>query len=187
MASAARRRVVAEGTFDPPSQAQCSALRLFTTLVAAQHVLVLGSTAGVSEAWLLTGMRPGGTLTVIDPDAHRQALTRDALAQAPSGSVRVITAAPSEVAPRLTDAGYDVMIADEAFAVSDDLGSAAHLLRPGGALIIRLSQHEGSRALRDVAVSLREDPRWTTAWLTVGEGLLVSAWHPSTDEAGDDI
>jgi predicted O-methyltransferase YrrM len=183
LTAAARERALADGSLQPPTRAQCAALGLFANVIGAEHILMLGSTAGVGEAWLLAGMDPGGTLTVIDADPHRQALTRDALTTSPSGSARVITAQATEVLPRLADSGYDLIVLDEATAISGDAQHAPRLLRPGGVLAIRLADHEGSRSLRDVAASLREDPRWATAWLTVGDGVLVSVWHG----AGDDV
>lgn len=182
----ARQRILADESLAAPSQAQCSALALFARMIGSQHILMLGSTGGVGESWLLEGMDPTGTLTVIDLDPHRQALTRDALATNRSGSVRVITAQPHEVLPRLSDSGYDLIVVDEATAVSGDAQHAPRLLRPGGVLAIRLTDHEGSRSLRDVAASLREDPRWTPAWLTAGEGLLVAVWQPPADDPSPD-
>ncbi len=175
-AAAARARIEAEGAA-APSRAQCSALRLFATLAGAEDALMLGCTGGVAESWVLDGLAPQGTLTVIDDDPHRQALTRDALSHAPSTAARVITARASEVLPRLADTGYDLVIVDDEAALAGDLEQAPRLLRPGGTLVIRLGDHEGSRPLRDIAASIREDPRWTASWLTVGEGLLVAAWH----------
>lgn len=183
-AQTARTRVQAEGA-GAPSRAQCSALRLFVALAEAEHTLMLGSTGGIAEAWVIEGMADGGTLTVVDGDPHRQALTREALAQVPSTAVRVITARAAEVLPRLADTGYDVMIVDDAAAVSGDLDQAPRLLKPGGTLVIRLDDHEGSRSLRDVAASVREDPRWTASWLTIGEGLLVATWHGPSAQDGD--
>lgn len=175
-AAAARARLETEGA-TAPSRAQCSTLRLFATLAGAEDALMLGTTGGVAETWILQGMAPHGTLTVVDDDPHRQALTRDALSHAPSTSARVITARAEEVLPRLADAGYDLVIVDDVAAVAGDLEQAPRLLRPGGTLVIRLGDHEGSRSLRDVAATIREDPRWTASWLTVGEGLLVAAWR----------
>ena len=182
----ARARMQAEGSAHLPTRAQGAALALLARLIDAQHVLVLGSTGGVSEAWLMDGMAATGTVTVIDPDHHRQALTKDALAEYPSGSVRVISGQAAEVVPRLADCSYDLIVCDEAAAVAGDAQSAPRLLRPGGVLVLRLSEHDGSRSLRDVAASLREDPRWTTAWLTTGNGLLVSVWQGYRDEVFDE-
>ena len=175
-AQAARARLEAEGA-SAPSRAQCAALRLFASLAGAQDALLLGTTGGVAENWILEGMPAEGTLTVIDADPHRQALTREALRDAPSTAARVITARAADVLPRLADAGYDLVIVDDAAAVAGDLEQAPRLLRPGGTMVVRLGDHEGSRPLRDVAASVREDSRWTASWLTVGEGLLVAAWH----------
>ena len=182
-AQASRDRLSREGG-SPPSRAQCAALRWTASVVDAHHILMLGATAGIAETWLMEGLRPGGTLTVIDADPHRQALTRDALSGFAASAVRVITARTEDVLARLTDSGYDLLVIDDSASTAHDVDQAARLLRTGGVVSIRLSDHEGSRNLRDVAASLREDPRWDAAWLSVGEGLLTAVWRG--EDAGRD-
>lgn len=182
-AAAARARLASAGV-SAPDAAQCAAMRFLAATVNAEHALVLGSSGGVVEIWIREGMAPDGTLTVIDSDAARQASTRNAQATDSAASVRVITGRPTEILPRLTDTGYDLIVVN---ASSPGVDHASRLLRPGGVLVLRLDDHEeSSRALRDEAALLRDDPRWTTAWLTVGTGLVTAVWHgePIPDDEG---
>jgi len=181
--AASARRVSAAGA---PGRAQCAALRLLASVLDAEHVLVFGSTGGVAEAWLLEGMRTTGTLTVIDADPGVQAATRDALASAPSTAVRVITGRSDAILPRLTDTGYDLIVFDAVASGSPGIEHASRLLRRGGMLVLRLDDHEaGSRGVRDESAHLRDDPRWTTAWLTVGTGLIAAVWHGDEETAAE--
>jgi predicted O-methyltransferase YrrM len=162
-----------------PSRAIGAALRMLAAVVDAEHALVLGSTGGVSEAWLREGMRHTGTLTVVDPDPTIQSITRDCLidsAEHLQAAVRVITARAPEVLARLTDGGYDLVLVAGDTAGLLDLDEVRRLLRPGGLFVIRLDDAELAGPLREMTAVLRDDERWTTAWLTVGDGLITAVY-----------
>src|SRR5665647_1189834 len=86
-----------------------SALRLLAAAVNAKAVVEVGTGAGVSGLWLLSGMPSDGILTTIDHQAAKQAFA--AAGVAPQRT-RVITGRALDVLPRLTDAAYDMVVID---------------------------------------------------------------------------
>ena len=162
----ARGRSVEINTYAPsPTSAA-----LLTTLVAAtgaKAVVEVGSGTGISGLAIFAGMADDGILTTIDVDAAHQSAAKAAFAAASidSGRARLITGAPQEVLPRLTDAAYDVVVINDPSA--DPQGffdQALRLLRVGGVVVLARALGEGSK----VADSGQRDPQ-TTALRELGE------------------
>jgi len=178
--AAARSHAESENVAEP-SPAVGAALRLLANLVDARHVIEVGTGTGVSGAWLLDGMPVDGALTTIDPDPGAHATAHDTFVALgiDHTRTRIITGTPDEVLPRLTDAGYDLFVVTPSApdTLTDDqiLSSATRLLRPGGALVL-CTDLDGSH--REVAQTVRDEPEWEPALLTVGDGLLVAVWRP---------
>jgi predicted O-methyltransferase YrrM len=185
---AARQRAaeVGVGAVDPPTGA---ALRLLAAAASAKAVIELGTGAGVSSLWLLSGMRSDGILTSVDAESEHQRLAKTSLAEAgvPTGRARLIHGRALEVLPRLSDGAYDLVFCDANRSENlDYLTAALRLLRPGG-LVAFASALGGGRvaepsardaetvALRELAKAVRDEPRLVTAMLPVGTGLLVAA------------
>lgn len=164
-------------------------LRLLASAIGARSVVEVGTGAGVSALWLLQGMRPDGVLTTVDTEPEHQRAARQALAEAGIATTRyrLINGAAGEVLPRLTDAGYDLVLID-----ADKTGygqyheQAVRLLRPGGLVAFdNILWHNRTAdpavrdaetiAIRDVAKAVREDERLLPVLLPVGDGLLVAA------------
>lgn len=165
-----------------------SALRLLAATCGARAVVELGTGAGVSALWLLSGMRPDGVLTSVDPDAEHQRLARQSLQEAGygGGRVRLIGGRALEVLPRLSDAAYDLVLCDALLSEATDyLAAALRLLRPGG-LVVFAGALGGGRvadpgardaetvALRELAKAVRDEPRLVPAFLPGGGGLLAA-------------
>ncbi len=182
--SAARRHAESENTA-APSPALGAALRLLASLVDARHVIEIGTGTGVSGAWLLEGMPADGALTTIDPDPGAHTTAQDTFVRLgiDHTRTRIITGTPDDVLPRMTDGGYDLFVvtpsAPESLTDQAILEAATRLLRPGGALVV-CTDLEASR--RDVAVTVRDEPEWEPALLTIGDGLLVAVWRPQNDQ-----
>ncbi len=165
-----------------------SALRLLAAVSGAKAVVELGTGAGVSALWLLRGMHPEGVLTTIDPETEHQRLARQSLTEAGfgSGRVRLISGRALEVLPRLSDGAYDLVVCDAARTeYSDYLAAAMRLLRPGGAVVFLGALNDGrvadpgardaeTVALRELARTVREDPRLVPTLLPLGSGLLAA-------------
>ncbi len=163
-------------------------LRLLAATTGARAVVELGTGAGVSTLWLLQGMRPDGVLTSVDTEGEHQRLARQSLLEAGygSGRVRLISGRALDVLPRLSDGAYDLVFCDAASSENADyLEAALRLLRPGGVVMFagalgngRVSQ-PGARdsetvALRELARSVRDEPRLVAALLPLGAGVLAA-------------
>jgi len=163
-------------------------LRLLAATTGARAVVELGTGAGVSTLWLLQGMRPDGVLTSVDTEGEHQRLARQSLLEAGygSGRVRLIGGRALDVLPRLSDGAYDLVFCDAASSENADyLEAALRLLRPGGVVVFagalgngRVSQ-PGARdsetvALRELARSVRDEPRLVAALLPLGAGVLAA-------------
>lgn len=163
-------------------------LRLLAAAAGAKAVVELGTGAGVSSLWLLSGMQHDGVLTSVDPETEHQRLARQSLVEAGYGTsrVRLITGEALAVLPRLTDAAYDLLFCDAARAENlDYLNAALRVLRPGGLVVFAGALGDGrvadpsardpeTVALRELTRVVREHERLVPALLPVGSGVLAA-------------
>jgi predicted O-methyltransferase YrrM len=173
----------------PIGSAGGAALRLLASLVNAKAVVEVGTGAGVSGLWLLSGMRPDGVLTTVDTESEHQRAAKQGFTEAGIGAnrYRLINGTAAEVLPRLTDAAYDLVFIDaDKTGYSEYFEQAVRLLRPGGVLALdNVLWHDRvadptvrdaeTVALRELGKVVREDARLVPAMLPVGDGLLVAA------------
>ena len=173
----------------PISPAGGATLRVLATLVNARAVVELGTGAGVSGLWLLGGMRRDGVLTTVDTESEHQRAARQAFAEAgvDGHRYRLINGTASEVLPRLTDGGYDLVYVDaDKTGYGEYFEQAVRLLRSGGVVAFdnalwhdRVADpaHRDSEtvALRELGKLVRDDDRVIPSLLPVGDGLLVAA------------
>jgi predicted O-methyltransferase YrrM len=136
---------------------------LLAFLAATTHaraVVEIGTGSGESGLALLRGMAPDGTLTTIDVDPELQRAARRTFLAAghPPGRFRLINGMAHEVLPRLTDAGYDLVVVHDE---EDYLDEAFRLLRPGGVV------------LSAKIVPAEDDERWIATALPDGTGLAA--------------
>ncbi len=185
---AARRRGVELGAASPVGTGAGATLRLLAAAVQARHVVEIGTGAGTSGLWLLSGMPDDGILTTIDVAAEHQRLARQAYAEAGYASqrTRVITGSASDVLPRMTDGAYDLVLIDadkDAYPAYVEHG--VRLLRSGGVLVLdNMLWHDqvADPAARDATtVTLRDLGKWlrdhddlVTALLPVSDGLVAA-------------
>lgn len=189
---AAARARSAEVGCRPVAPGAGAGLCFLAATVGARAVVEIGTGVGVSGLWLLRGMAPDGVLTSIDIDPERQRSARAAFGAAGHGPgrLRLINGLGLDVLPRLTDAGYDLVVVD---AVATDypryLDEAVRLLRPGGVVALHGALQGGrvadpsaddadTSALREVARQLREDERLVPVLLPLGDGLLAAVNTP---------
>ena len=163
-------------------------LRLLAAAANAKSVVEVGTGAGVSGLWLLSGMPPDGILTTIDIQADHQRAAKQAFAAAgiaPQRS-RVITGRALDVLPRLTDGAYDMVVIDADKAEYPlYVEQALRLLRSGGVLALDnmlwhdkvadpATRDEITATLRDLGKALRDDESLLPALLPVGDGVLAA-------------
>jgi predicted O-methyltransferase YrrM len=165
-----------------------SALRLLAAAVSAKSVVEVGTGAGVSGLWLLSGMPPDGILTTIDHQPEHQRAARAAYAAAGIAPqrTRVIAGRALDVLPRLTDAAYDMVVIDADKAEYPQyVEQALRLLRSGGVLVLDnmlwhdkvadpATRDEITTTLRDLGKELRDNDSLLPALLPVGDGVLAA-------------
>ena len=173
----------------PVSRPSAALLRLLAASVNAQAVVEVGTGAGVSGAALLSGMTSAGVLTSIDVEAENQRVARDTFTALGYDHVhtRLIAGRALDVLPRLSDAAYDIVFVDgDKTEYPAILTQAKRLLRVGGLAIFDNILWSGrvadpaerdpeTVALRDVTTTVKDDPDWMPALLTIGDGLLVAS------------
>ncbi|MGX7825180.1 O-methyltransferase [Actinokineospora sp. 24-640] len=168
--TAARARAAALGC--PPIGPKAgAALRFLATVLRAKAVVEIGTGAGVSALYLLRGMVPDGVLTSIDIEPEHLAEAKRVLRGAgiPPGRTRLIMGRATDVLPRLTDGGYDLLFVDAAKAdYLDYHQQAMRLLRPGG--VLAFADVSG---LPELVRAVRTDDYLVP--LVMDEGLLVAA------------
>jgi predicted O-methyltransferase YrrM len=178
--AAARARV--EGTVRTPSPEAGALFAWIARLVAARTAVEVGAAGGISGTWLLDGLAERGALTSIDPDPHGHGLaTETYTATGRSAQVRSILGDPATVLPRLSDAGYDLMLLQpEVGSTPTDLDHARRLLRPGGVLLVRDIARRGDHAEARARFlqQLVEDPAFVTVVLPLDEGIALATRLP---------
>ena len=184
---AARLRGVEMGCV-PVMAAVGAVLRLLAAAVHAKAVVEVGTGAGVSGLWLLSGMPSDGILTTIDIEAEHQRAAKQAYAAAGVAPqrTRVITGPALDVLPRLTDAAYDMVVIDgDKTEYPQYVEQALRLLRSGGVLVLDnmlwhdlvadpATRDETTTTLRDLGKALRDNDTLLPTLLPVGDGVLAA-------------
>lgn len=162
-------------------------LCLLAKLSGGKAVAEVGTGAGVSGLWLLSGMRDDGVLTTIDIEPEHLRLARQAFAEAGIGPsrTRLISGRAQEVLTRLADASYDLVFID-----ADPIDQPDYVAEGAAAAIRRVivvhraalggrAGDPGARdaeviAVREAARLIAEDERLTPALVPLGDGVLAA-------------
>lgn len=186
--AAARERAVDAGA-GAVTPAVGALLSVLARLSGAKAVAEVGTGAGVSGLWLLSGMADDGVLTTIDVEPEHQRLAKQAFAEAgiaPSRT-RVIAGRAQEVLQRLADESYDLVFIDaDPLDQPQFIGEGIRLLRTGGAIVVHraalggragdpaATDHEVA-AVREATRLIAEDERLTPVLVPLGDGVLIAA------------
>lgn len=148
----------------------------------ARSILEVGTGAGVSGIWLLTGA-PGATLTSIDTEVDHQQHARANFADAgiPANRVRLITGRAADVLPRMNENSYDIVFVDaDPQSVIEYVEHALRLARPGGTVLVAHALWRGRVAnpaqRDDVATGFR-----TLLTVIASSTAVISALSPVGD------
>jgi predicted O-methyltransferase YrrM len=185
--AAARERAVEIGA-GAVTPAAGALLSLLAKLRAAKAVAEVGTGAGVSGLWLLSGMSDDGVLTTIDIEPEYQRLAKQAFSEAGIGPsrTRLISGRAQEVLTRLADESYDLVFIDaDPIDQPDYVVEGVRLLRPGGVIVVHRAALGGRAgdpeardaevaAVREAARLIAEDERLTPALVPLGDGLLAA-------------
>ncbi|VAZ85169.1 Putative O-methyltransferase [Mycobacterium persicum] len=163
-------------------------LSLLAKLSGGKAVAEVGTGAGVSGLWLLSGMSSDGVLTTIDIEPEHLRLAKQAFHEAGIGPsrTRLIGGRAQEVLTRLADEAYDLVFVDaDPVDQPDYVVEGVRLLRPGGVIVVHraaLGGRAGDPAARDAEVTavreaarlIAEDERLTPALVPLGDGVLAA-------------
>ncbi len=186
--SAARERAEDSGA-GAVTPAVGALLSVLAKLAGAKSVVEIGTGAGVSGLWLLSGMRVDGVLTTIDVEPEHQRLAKQAFAEAGIGAsrTRLIGGRAQDVLTRLADASYDLVFVDaDPIDQPAFVAEGVRLLRSGGAIVVHRAALGGRAgdasatdpevsAVREAARLIAEDERLTPVLIPLGDGLLAAA------------
>jgi predicted O-methyltransferase YrrM len=163
-------------------------LSLLTKLSGGKAVVEVGTGAGVSSLWLLSGMRDDGVLTTIDIEPEHQRIAKEAFADAGIGPsrTRLISGRAQDVLTRLADDSYDLVFIDaDPLDQPDYVVEGVRLLRSGGVIVVHGAAAGGRAgdpaahdaevaAVREAARLIAENEQLTPALVPLGDGLLAA-------------
>jgi predicted O-methyltransferase YrrM len=163
-------------------------LSLLTKLSGGKAVAEVGTGAGVSGLWLLSGMSDDGVLTTIDIEPEYLRLAKQAFSEAEIGPsrTRLISGRAQDVLTRLADDSYDLVFIDaDPVDQPDYVVEGVRLLRSGGIIVVHRAALGGRAgdpaandaevtAVREAARLIAEDARLTPALIPLGDGLLAA-------------
>ena len=156
--AAARERAVEIGA-GAVTPAVGALLSLLAKLSGAKAVAEVGTGAGVSGLWLLSGISDDGVLTTIDVEPEYQRLAKQAFSEAGIGPsrTRLIGGRAQEVLTRLADESYDLVFIDaDPIDQPDYVVEGVRLLRSGGVIVV----HRAALGGRGPVIPRRATPRW---------------------------
>jgi predicted O-methyltransferase YrrM len=186
--AAARERAVDIGA-GAVTPAVGALLSLLAKVTGGKAVVEVGTGAGVSGLWLLSGMRDDGVLTTIDIEPEHQHIAKQAFTEAGIGQsrTRLIGGRAQEVLTRLADESYDLVFIDaDPIDQPEFVVEGVRLLRPGGVIVVHRAALAGRAgdptahddevtAVREAARLIAEDERLTPVLVPLGDGLLAAA------------
>jgi len=160
-------------------------LAVLAAAASVGSILEIGTGAGVSGLWLLTGA-PGATLTSIDLEVDYQQHARQSFADAgvPAARIRLIAGRARDVLPRMNDGAYDLVLVDaDLGSVLDYVEHALRIARPGGIVVVAHALWRDQVAdparrddpvgdLRALLTTIGESAAVTASLSTAGDGLL---------------
>lgn len=185
--AAARERAVDTGV-GAVSPAVGALLSVLAKLSGGKALVEVGTGAGVSGLWLLSGMSDDGVLTTIDIEPEYQRIAKQAFTDAGVGPsrTRLISGRAQEVLTRLADDSYDLVFIDaDPIDQPEYVVQGVRLLRSGGVIVMHRAALGGRAndpaahdaevtAVREAARLIAEDEHLTPALVPLGDGLLTA-------------
>ncbi|MCC6376574.1 MAG: O-methyltransferase [Microbacteriaceae bacterium] len=167
-------------------------LGLLASATVATNIIEVGTGAGVSGLWLLTGA-PQATLTTIDIEADFQQHAKRSFvsAGANQNKIRLITGRALEVLPRMNEDSYDLVFIDaDPISVIEYVEHGLRLVRNGGVVAVAHALwrgHVANPAYRDEVVTsfrnllheISASSAVMSSLVPVGDGLLLLSRNES--------
>ena len=170
---------------EPISPSVGAQLAVIAAATAAKSIIEIGTGAGVSGLWMLSGA-PEATLTTIDSELDHQQTARKAFVDAgvAANRIRLIGGRAFDVLPRMNEGSYDLVFIDaDPQSVIEYVEHGLRLVRTGGTVLVAHALWRGrvaDPAQRDDTVAnfrllLKEiaaSDAVISALSTSGDGLL---------------
>lgn len=163
-------------------------LALLVTATNAKAVVEVGTGAGVSGLWILSG-NDQLVLASIETESEFQNQAKTAFNQAgiPASRLRLINGRSVEVLTNLADEAYDLVFLDaDKDTLMEQVSESLRLLRPGGVLAIahalwrdrvpdQTMNDETTEDFRHLLESISNIDMFITVLSPSGDGLLLAA------------
>ncbi|MBU6144641.1 MAG: O-methyltransferase [Acidobacteria bacterium] len=163
-------------------------LSLLVNATNAKAVVEVGTGAGVSGLWLLSGNQ-NVVLASIETESEYQNQAKVAFNQAgiPSSRLRLINGKSIEVLTNLADEAYDLVLLDgDRETLVEQVGQCLRLLRPGGILAIAhalwrdrvpdaVLRDDNTLVFRQVLETIANIDQFIPVLSPVGDGLLLAS------------
>ncbi|WP_348787247.1 class I SAM-dependent methyltransferase [Leifsonia sp. NPDC080035] len=167
---------------DPIAASTGAQAAVVVAATAAENIIEIGTGAGVSGLWLLSGAAEA-QLTSIDVEVDHQQHARAFFTEAgiASNRVRLITGRALDVLPRMNENSYDIVFIDaDPQSVIEYVEHGLRLVRPGGTVLVARALWRGRvadpAARDDIATGFR-----TLITETAASGAVISALSPAGD------
>jgi predicted O-methyltransferase YrrM len=170
-----------------PSPAVGGFLKFLVHQIQAKSIVEIGTGSGVSGLWIFQGMAKDAVFTSIDTERELTGNARKIFDEAGIASqrYRLITGNIIDVVHKLADSNYDLLVVRLSNDLFDVVQESYRLLKPNGTLVLDEVLSGGRVAdptqrdfetisRRDVVRAMKDDARWNSTLLPVGNGLLVS-------------
>ena len=165
-----------------------STLATLVSAMGAKAIVEVGTGAGVSGLWLLSG-NSSAVLATIETESQYQDLAKLAFDQAgiPNSRLRLINGKANEVLVNLADAAYDLLLLDgDRETLLDQVKESIRLLRPGGVLVITHALwrdrvpdfalgDDSTLMYRSVLQYIGNSTHFKSTLLPTGDGLLIAS------------
>lgn len=188
-AMASARERAADLGVDAVAPSVGALLSVLAAAGGAKSVVEVGTGAGISGLWLLSGMRPDSVLTTIETEQEFQAAAKIGFQQAgvAANRTRLINGHALDVLPRLADAAYDLIFVDgDPVDHPRYVADGVRLLRPGGVLVVNLgdagyrvpdpdARDDEAVAAREATQLIAEDESLLPVVLPLAGGLVAAA------------
>ncbi|WP_028244744.1 O-methyltransferase [Pseudoclavibacter soli] len=182
----AARQAAQEWGIDSVSPAVGAQLALLAAAADAKAIAEVGTGAGVSGLWLLTGA-PEATLTTIESEVDYQQAAKRAFTAAgiPSSHTRTILGRAAGVLDRLADAAYDLVFIDADIAsAAEYVAQGLRIARPGGLIVLAhaldhsrvadpTQRADETVALRTLLAEIGQREHVRSTLSRIGDGLLT--------------
>lgn len=168
-----------------------SHLALLVSASQAKAVVEVGTGAGVSGLWLLSG-NPNVILASIETEGEYQSHAKFAFnqAQIPASRLRLINGKSVEVLTNLADETYDLVFLDgDRETLGEQIDQSLRLLRPGGVLAVahalwrdrvpdQMLRDDNTMTYRTILETITNIDQFITVLSPAGDGLLLASKRP---------